>query len=97
MFGGKLGERVRDFRGSWNKLLVAAGVRDKDKEKGTDVDLHWHDLRHECGSRLAEQGVAVHEIQHLLGHASLVTTQRYLNATEEALRRSVKVLEQQVG
>ena len=95
MFGDKLGERVRDFRGSWNKLLVAAGIRDK--KKGTDGDLHWHDLRHECGSRLAEQGVAVHEIQHLLGDASLVTTQRYLNATEEALRRSVKVLEQQVG
>ena len=54
-------------------------------------------LRHECGSRLAEQGVLVHEIQYLLGHASLVTTQRYLNATEEVLRKSVKVLEQQVG
>ena len=95
MFGDEVGERVMDFRGSWTKLLVAAGITDK--KKGTDGDLHWHDLRHECGSRLAEQGVPVHEIQYLLGHASLVTTQRYLNATEEALRKSVKVLEQQVG
>ena len=95
VFGDEVGERVMDFRGSWTKLLVAAGITDK--KKGTDGDLHWHDLRHECGSRLAEQGVPVHEIQYLLGHASLVTTQRYLNATEEALRKSVKVLEQEVG
>ena len=95
VFGDEVGERVMDFRGSWTKLLVAAGITDK--KKGTDGDLHWHDLRHECGSRLADQGVPVHEIQYLLGHASLVTTQRYLNATEEALRKSVKVLEQEVG
>ena len=78
---------------TWNKLLVAAGIRDK--KKGTDGDLHWHDLRHECGSRLAEGGVPLHEIQELLGHATIVTTQRYLNATLDSLKQSVKVLERE--
>ena len=39
----------------------------------------------------------LHEIQYLLGHASIVTTQRYLNVTLEALAESVKVLEAGTG
>jgi integrase len=58
-----------------------------------DGDLHFHDLRHECGSRLAEGNVRLHEIQALLGHASISTAQRYLNATLESLRRSMAVLD----
>ena len=93
--GDAFGERQRDFRFAWAKVLAGAGITDKGK--GIDGDLHWHDLRHECGSRLAERGVPLHEIQYLMGHASLITTQRYLNATVESLKESVKVLEQQVG
>ena len=93
--GKEFGDHQTDFRSPWLKVLAGAGITDK--AKGVDGDLHWHDLRHECGSRLAERGVPLHEIQYLMGHASLTTTQRYLNATVESLRESVKVLEQQVG
>jgi integrase len=93
--GGEFGEPQQDFRGAWLKVMAGAGITDTGK--GVDGGLHWHDLRHECGSRLAERGVPLHEIQYLMGHASLTTTQRYLNATVESLKESVKVLEQQVG
>ena len=93
--GKEFGDHQTDFRSPWLKVLAGAGITDK--KKRVDGDLHWHDLRHECGSRLAERGVPLHEIQYLMGHASLTTTQRYLNATVESLRESVKVLEQQVG
>jgi hypothetical protein len=33
------------------------------------IDLHWHDVRHEALSRLADDGVPVHELQMLAGHA----------------------------
>ena len=95
VLGNEIGERQTDFRGAWLKLLAAARITDRAKD--LDGDLHWHDLRHECGSRLAERGVPLHEIQYLMGHAALTTTQRYLNATVESLKRSVKVLEQHVG
>ena len=89
--GDEFGEPQRDFRGAWLKILAGAGITDS--EKGVNGDLHWHDLRHECGPRLAERGVPLHEIQYLMGHASLTTTQRYLIATVEALKKSMKVLE----
>jgi site-specific recombinase XerD len=51
-----------------------------------DTDLHWHDLRHEGACRLAD-GVDIRIIQLMLGHASVQQTQRYLNVTDEELRK----------
>jgi len=95
VFGDEQGEHVEGFRSAWEALLAAAEITDP--TKGLDGNLHWHDLRHECGSRLAERGVPLHEIQYLLGHASIVTIQRYLNVTLEALAESVKVLKRELG
>ena len=54
------------------------------------IDLHWHDLRHEALSRLADDGVPVHELQLLAGHASITTTQRYMNARATSLAESMR-------
>ena len=39
-----------------------------------------HDLRHTFGTRLGEQGVPAHEIMYVMGHESILTSQRYLHA-----------------
>jgi integrase len=49
------------------------------------INLHFHDLRHEGGSRLLDGGWPVHHVQHMLGHASLQQTSMYLNATLRGL------------
>lgn len=58
------------------------------------IDLHFHDLRHEAGSRLLEGGWPVHHVQHMLGHASLQQTSTYLNATLRGLHDSMRSLEE---
>jgi site-specific recombinase XerD len=41
-----------------------------------EINLHWHDLRHEYASRLVERGVPLAQVRDLLGHASILTTER---------------------
>lgn len=55
------------------------------------IDLRWHDLRHEGACRLLADGVDIRLIQLMLGHASIQQTQRYLNVTDEELRRGLEV------
>ena len=55
------------------------------------IDLHWHDLRHEGACRLLADGVDIRIIRLMLGHASVQQTQRYLNVTDEELRKGLEV------
>jgi integrase len=59
------------------------GKRRLERETLRTINLHWHDLRHEALSRLADEGVPVHELQMLAGHAPITTTQRYIERASE--------------
>jgi integrase len=58
------------------------------------INLHFHDLRHEAGSRLLEAGWPVHHVQHMLGHANLSQTSTYLNPTAIGLQESMRKLDE---
>lgn len=63
--------------------LRAAGVDDR-RSPGALV----HALRHTYATRLADDGATASEIMVLLGHASLTTSQAYIDATAAEQRRS---------
>ena len=83
VFSNEVGEPIRYFQRPW---LAACNRR------GT-YGLRWHDLRHEYASRLVEHGVPLSQVRDLLGHASIVTTERYDNQKPEALMAAAKRLE----
>lgn len=56
----------------------------------------WHGLRHTFCSHLAMRGAPARAIQELAGHASLMTTQRYMHLTPGAGRAAIDLLGQQV-
>lgn len=76
-------------------LLKAQNVRGHSSARKifNALDLHWHDLRHESASRLAELGLPITKIQYLLGHASIVTTELYIHHTLAGLAKAAAVLE----
>ena len=98
VFGGESGEFQESFKTAWETVLMLANGHDSkrtahgvrvDREKLRQIDLHWHDLRHEGACRLLADGVDIRTIQLMLGHADIKQTQRYLNITDEELRKSM--------
>jgi site-specific recombinase XerD len=87
-FGTVSGEQVANFRTAWETVLKLAEITDPNED--LDGDLHWHDLRHECGSRFADRGMDGRHIQMLLGHSDLKTTERYLNSDTKRLAEAMK-------
>jgi integrase len=98
VFGSPEGEFQDSFKTAWESLLLVAYGHDTkrsrpgarvDREKLRQIDLHWHDLRHEGACRLLADGVDIRIIQLMLGHSDIKTTQRYLNITDEELRKAL--------
>ena len=100
VFGTVNGEYQPELQTAWETLrLLAHGIEPRPTRKGAArnreqlqrIDLRWHDLRHEGACRLLADGVDIRIIQLMLGHASIMQTQRYLNITDEELRRGLEV------
>jgi len=98
VFGSAEGEFVASFKTAWESLLLVANGHDPkrakpgarvDRAKLREIDLHWHDLRHEGACRLLADGVDIRVVQLILGHSDIKTTQRYLNITDEELRKAL--------
>ncbi len=94
VFGTAAGKRLTTFRTAWETLVLLAhgepAIRDKRRGRVNTaglqrIDLHWHDLRHEAACRWRERGLDLREIQILLGHSSLLVTERYLNISDDEL------------
>ncbi len=82
VFGDEIGRPIKRIQTAWENACRKAGI----------TDLHFHDLRHEAGSRRLEEGWPIHHVKELLGHADVRTTDTYLNVTwrglEDSMRRS---------
>lgn len=60
---------------SWNTARRRAGL----------ADVRMHDLRHSFASYVVNAGRSLYEVQTLLGHAHMSTTQRYAHLSQESL------------
>lgn len=60
-------------------------LRETKAKLGLVFDINPHIFRHACGTYLLENNVNIREIQTLLGHSNLSTTQRYTKVSKKTL------------
>jgi integrase len=108
VFGNAEGKPVASPKKAWEVcVLKAHGIKPEwakgkkltpaTREKLAAIDLHFHDLRHEAGSRWIEAGWPIHHVQQMLGHADLKQTSTYLNATVNGLQESMRKMDERRG
>lgn len=101
VFGNEIGAKVADIKTAWENTVLKAhgakpertstsGLSPASQAKLDEIDLHFHDLRHEAGSRKLEAGWPLHAVSLFLGHASVTTTARYLNVKEDYLQELIE-------
>ena len=69
----------------------------KAMKKMDDPGFVLHSLRHTCATRLIDQGVPTSTVQKWLGHASITTTERYIQQSSETLKQYVSLVEVNYG
>jgi site-specific recombinase XerD len=82
LFVDDLGNRMKV--GAVARYILAPAIR------GAGIQKHVtpHVLRHSCAIHLLENGAGVREVQQLLGHAKISTTQKYLNVIPIELKKA---------
>lgn len=65
----------KSFFGSWNSARKSVGLS----------DVRIHDLRHSFASFLVNSGRGLYEVQRILGHSQISTTQRYAHLSQDSL------------
>jgi integrase len=85
VFGDEIGQPIKSIKTAWTLACRRARI----------VDLRFHDLRREAGSRWLEGGVPLQVVRDWLGHTNISQTSTYLESTltgqHEAMRRFEEV------
>lgn len=79
----RTGKPAQKFTTAWLNALRRSGI----------PRCRFHDLRHTFATYLVATGVDIITVQQLLGHASILTTQKYAHSAPESKRRAVAALE----
>jgi integrase len=78
----KTGQPIKEVKTAFNAAKRRADIQ----------GLRFHDLRHTFASRLIEMGADIITVKDLLGHHSVVVTQRYTHSSSDQKMNAVQKL-----
>lgn len=105
VFGNQVGEQMAfaTFRKEWEDTVLLANGFTPERRRGKlssascesfkSIDLKFHDLRREAGSRMLDSGFPLTAVQKMLGHRRVTTTAIYLQVDDERLHREVEKID----
>jgi len=83
-------DKARPYRSVYSAWHTA-------RTKADLADVRMHDLRHSFASLLINSGRSLYEVQKLLGHTQIKTTQRYAHLSTETLLAASNAATKAVG
>jgi len=86
VFPDRNGNKIARISATFMRTVDDLGLND-----GVTENIHrvtFHSLRRTYATWLKEENLGLHDIKELLGHASVVTTERYLATDRERLKES---------
>ncbi len=78
---------IQNFDSAWREIKKLSGLE----------DFHFHDLRHSVASWLGSSGVNAFTIMQVLGHSSIVTTNRYTHLNQDVGRAALDSVRLNLG
>jgi len=78
----KTGLRLTGVKSAWKALTGRAQL----------VDFRLHDIRHDYASRLVQRGIDLYTVRDLLGHSTVLLTERYSHLAPDRHRAAVEAL-----
>jgi len=95
VFGNAIGQRILSVKRAWMTAVLkahgitatyngSANLMPESRASFAQINLHFHDLRREAGSRWLEGGVPLHTIRDWLGHSTIAQTSTYLAGTAQS-------------
>ena len=96
-----LDERPRKFAGAdtlflnnrgkaLSRVMVFTIIRDAAHRAGIDKTISPHTFRHSFATHLLEGGAGIRQVQEMLGHESIVTTEIYTHLDDRHLRETLE-------
>lgn len=83
-------KRTRFNVNRWTSVRLFKNTLEK---VGVTKKLVVHSLRHTCASRMVQNGVNLEVVAKILGHSSIIVTQRYAHLADKQLRAAISALE----
>jgi integrase len=108
VFGNPIGQRIGSITRAWQACVLrahghtpryttTANLSPASRKALAAIDLHFHDLRREAGSRWLEGGVPLHTVRDWLGHTSIAQTSTYLAGTMTSQHDAMTAFEARRG
>lgn len=72
------------------RVMVFTVVKQATDRAGIDKRISPHTFRHSFATHLLEGGASIRQVQEMLGHESILTTEIYTHLDNEHLRRTVE-------
>lgn len=91
--GARAGEEIvflNNRGGQLTRVMVFTVLRQAAQRAGIDKRISPHTFRHSFATHLLEGGASIRQVQEMLGHESILTTEIYTHLDSEHLRRTVE-------